>query len=172
MDHLAPAGTPSVQTGFTLFEVLITMVVIAVGLLGSAGLVLAGIKTSQGAMFRTLAVNLAYDMADRMEANKNAAVLGNYAIAEGASVQAARDCASAACSEGELASYDLAQWREGIVALLPGGTGQISLASAPGANPATYTIVVGWNDRRSRTRYATTGTTESFSYTATRTVRR
>jgi len=46
-----------------------------------------------------------------------------------------------------------------------------SIPLAPGfANPITYTVVVGWTDRRTERTYSSTGTTEAFSYTATVTV--
>jgi type IV pilus assembly protein PilV len=55
--------------GFTLIEVLVAMVVLTVGLLGLAGLQATSLKNSQNAYYRSVATQLAYDMADRMRAN-------------------------------------------------------------------------------------------------------
>ena len=57
------------NTGFTLIEVLIAMLVLAVGLLGLAGLQATSLKNNQSAYNRSQATQLAYDMADRMRAN-------------------------------------------------------------------------------------------------------
>jgi type IV pilus modification protein PilV len=64
--------------GFSLFEVLIALVVLSVGLLGLASLQTNTLKFNQGAYLRTQATNLAYDMADRMRANRAAAIANAY----------------------------------------------------------------------------------------------
>ncbi|MGD8206789.1 MAG: prepilin-type N-terminal cleavage/methylation domain-containing protein, partial [Thiohalocapsa sp.] len=50
-----PARHRSRERGFTLMEVLITSVILAVGLLGVAGLQLAGMRSSNSALMRTQA---------------------------------------------------------------------------------------------------------------------
>ncbi len=57
------------NTGFTLIEVLIAMLVLAVGLLGLAGLQATSLRNNQSAYNRSQATQLAYDLADRMRAN-------------------------------------------------------------------------------------------------------
>ena len=57
------------NTGFTLIEVLIAMIILAVGLLGLAGLQATTLKNNQSAYNRIKATQLAYDIADRMRAN-------------------------------------------------------------------------------------------------------
>ena len=57
------------NTGFTLIEVLIAMIVLAVGLLGLAGLQATSLRNNQSAYNRIKATQLAYDIADRMRAN-------------------------------------------------------------------------------------------------------
>lgn len=56
------------QKGFTLVEVLVTVLVLAVGLLGLAGLQLAGMKSNRSAYLRSQAVIATYDLLDRMRA--------------------------------------------------------------------------------------------------------
>lgn len=58
--------------GFTLIEVLVALVVMSVGMLGIAALYLEGLRAGRTALYRTTAVNLAADMADRIRANPNA----------------------------------------------------------------------------------------------------
>ena len=57
------------NTGFTLIEVLIAMIILAVGLLGLAGLQATSLRNNQSAYNRSVATQLAYDIADRMRAN-------------------------------------------------------------------------------------------------------
>jgi type IV pilus assembly protein PilV len=57
------------QRGFTLTEVLIAVLVLAVGLLGLAGLQLAGMKSNHSAYLRSQATIAAYDLLDRMRAD-------------------------------------------------------------------------------------------------------
>jgi type IV pilus assembly protein PilV len=54
--------------GFSLVEVMVALVVLAVGLLGIAGLYVTTLKSGGGAIFRMQAVNLAADLADRIRA--------------------------------------------------------------------------------------------------------
>ena len=76
------------QTGFTLIEILVTVVVLAIGLLGLAGLQAAGLSFSSTAAQRSQATSLAYDIIDRMRANVNVARAGNYNIALGTATPA------------------------------------------------------------------------------------
>lgn len=153
------------QHGFSMLEVLITLVIIATALLGTAGLQMYAMRMGQSGQFRTQAVFLASDISERMEANKAAAVAGNYALAlTSVSSVAATDCAATLCNSTQLASWDLSQWGASISNLLPQATWQITQTTA--GNPSTYSIVISWTDRSSDK--ASHG--ETFSHTATRTI--
>ncbi|MCX7101946.1 MAG: type IV pilus modification protein PilV, partial [Methylobacter sp.] len=67
--HLTKTHGMKQTAGFTLIEVLIAMLVLAVGLLGLAGLQATSLKSNQSAYNRSQATQLAYDLADRMRAN-------------------------------------------------------------------------------------------------------
>jgi prepilin-type N-terminal cleavage/methylation domain-containing protein len=58
------------QRGLTMIEVLVAIVVLAIGLLGLAGLQLNGLKVSQGSTFRWKASQLAADLADQLRASR------------------------------------------------------------------------------------------------------
>lgn len=140
------------QTGFTMLEVLVTMVILSFGLLGIAGIIANGLKNNQSSYARSQASWLANDMVDRMRANRAAAEVGTspYNLAIGT-----------APTGTTIAATDLIAWRAALAATLPSGTGtgSVSVASS-GANP-TYkvTVVVQWDDSRARGG----GTTEQFS---------
>jgi type IV pilus assembly protein PilV len=160
-----------------MIEILVTMLLISVALLGTSGLLAYSMKLNQGGQFRTVAVFLAADLAERMEANKAAAVAGGYAIA---SPTTATDCVAAACSAAQLAASDLFQWQSSVAAALPQGAALPPTQTVTG-NPSTYTITISWVDRKSNSTNAnydatenvgvdSTGTGERFFYTATRTI--
>ena len=100
------------SAGFTLLEVLVTIFVIALALLGTAGLQAYGMKVTQSGQLRTQAVILGLDMLERIEANNPAAVAGNYVVNPLPTAVPA-DCFAVLCTPAELATYDLVQF--GIV---------------------------------------------------------
>ena len=171
--HSHPLVSSVKQRGFSMVEILVTLVIIATALLGTAGLQVYAMKVNKGSHIRTQAVFLASDIAERMEANKAAAVAGagnNYEVATAtAASTVTNDCGANACNSADLADWDISQWENAIIALgLPQATWQITQTTV--GNPSTYSIVISWTDRRTNTQYATAGTGETFSYTATRTI--
>ncbi len=172
--------TGVVATGFSMIEVLVTLLVISLALLGTAGLQAYAMRMSQGGQFRSQAVLMASDLAERMEANKPAAIAGNYVVAQSSTPVAVNAaCISAACAAGTLAAYDLAQWQRAVAATLPQSSWAVTQVT--GGNPTTYTITIGWVDRKADTTNAAydesagvgsnaSGTGERFFYTATRTI--
>ncbi|MDH5649150.1 MAG: type IV pilus modification protein PilV [Gammaproteobacteria bacterium] len=67
------------QSGLTLIEVLITLVIISVGLLGIAALQLISKQSSFESLQRSTATALASEILERMRANPNANALATYA---------------------------------------------------------------------------------------------
>lgn len=61
------------QGGFSLIEVMVSLVVLALGLLGFALLQTMNLRYTQSADYRTRATNLAYELLDQMRINKMAA---------------------------------------------------------------------------------------------------
>ncbi len=136
--------------GFTLIEVLVALVVLAVGLLGLAALQVMSLKYNQTTYNRNQATVIAYDLADRMRAN--ASVTGNYLTTTLA--ETAATCKSGStpctqcidptnrCSPTQLAVKDLYEWNGLLVSQLPNGTGSVTQSGA------VYTITVNWDDNR------------------------
>ena len=161
------------QRGFSMIEVLISLVLIAVAMLGQAGLQANALRFSKSGALRMQAVFLSNEMAERMEGNKAGAIAGNYVIGSASStvLTSATDCMSAPCSSSVLAAYDLAEWTARVSAVLPSATWQITQTTT--GNPSTYSVVITWQDRRAdstRTTYSTTGTTETFTVTTSRVI--
>jgi type IV pilus assembly protein PilV len=121
-------------------EVLVALVVMSVGMLGIAALYLEGLRAGRTALYRTTAINLAADMADRIRANRNAgaAYAGTGPGADGDCVNGAADCTAE-----ELAADDWLDWNNTLTAQLPeGASGEVLVE--PTAPAATYTITVAW----------------------------
>lgn len=70
------------QGGATMIEVLVSVVIISVGLLGIAGLQLMAMRNSQGALQDSLATMYTYSILDSMRANVTAARDGDYNVNE------------------------------------------------------------------------------------------
>jgi len=131
------------QSGFSMVEVLVALVVLSVGMLGIAGLYVTTLRASNGAIYRSLAVNLAADMADRIRANPRAGTAYAGAPALNGCVAGAVDC-----TRDQMAADDVFRWQAELAAALPDdgdpATPQGTVTVAGAAPLRTYTIVVSW----------------------------
>jgi type IV pilus assembly protein PilV len=129
------------QSGFTLLEVLVAMLVLSIGLLGLAGLMASSMRNNQSAYHSTQATWLAYDILDRLRANRTVALAGGYGAANALGSPA--DCSTSAPS-GSVAAQDIAGWKNMIACALPEGDGSIAVTPAD----RHVSITVQWNDSR------------------------
>ncbi len=123
------------QNGFTMLEVLITIVIISLGLLGIAGIIANSLKNNQSSHARSQASWLANDMIDRMRANRTSAetspspyILSLTATPTGTTIPLT----------------DLVTWRNELANALPSGTGSVAV----NATTRIVTITVQWDDSR------------------------
>ena len=132
------------QNGFTLVETLVALVVLAIGMLGIAALYLTSLQAGRTAIYRTQAVNLAADLADRIRANR--AAIADYGIIfADASVDVPACYTTIGCTPAELAASDLSRWKADITQLLPNGQGQVAVTLPIAAGePANYVVTVRW----------------------------
>jgi len=128
------------QRGFSLVEVLITLVIISVGMLGIAGLYVQGLQAGRTSMFRHHAVTIGGDVADRIRANPTAA--GAYEAAAGANNNCVASTKS--CTPAEMAAQDILIWQTQAGAALPSGTVAVDYTSGSAGAPSTYAITVSW----------------------------
>ena len=135
--------TPLRQKGLSLIEVMITLAVFSFGLLALAALMASGLKYNTSALHRSYATNQAYDMADRMRANRLGLDAGYYNDLSESDTDP--DCIESGCTPEQMAHYDTWQWNTDNARLLPEGAGTVSLKSS---DSGIYTITVAWNDDR------------------------
>lgn len=139
------------EGGFTLIEVLITIVVAGIGLLAVAGLQAISKKFNYDAVQRTSASALAQSMIESLRSNPG--FLDAYLTNDATTVQASADCAAAnaQCTPLELASYDVHRWGQALLGAeaktdgqdaggLVDPTGCIQRGSVAGL----YLVVVAW----------------------------
>jgi len=127
------------QSGITLLEVLISIVIIAFGLLGVAAMQITGLKNNQSAYYRATANILAYDMLDRMRANKKGIINGSYDTGGNF-----LDGKTTPGSMGSMVQTDKELWLTQLGNHLPGSKGKIEAA----ANTAVLRVTIQWNDER------------------------
>ncbi len=125
------------SAGFTLIEILVAMVVLAIGMLGVAAMQFRGLQYSHDAYIRSQISVLAYGMADRMRLNKaNAAAY--------AGVWTVPTAAPGGCVEGAVGAVnDLACWRRQVFNALPPGSSADIVAEVGGE----FSIALGWTNR-------------------------
>lgn len=122
--------------GITLIEVLVTVVILAFGLLGLASMQANSLKNNHSAFLRSQATYIAYEMFDRMRANRTVAIdSGSYNIAM---TDSAPTSAGSTVASGDLFIFFTA------LSNLPEGDGAI--ACDTGTNICT--VQVQWNDTR------------------------
>ena len=99
---------PSSTRGVTLIELLVAMVIIAIGVLGVAGLQAVSLKQARDAGQKMMALQAANDLVDRIRLNNGATYAWNSSSTVSAGT--ASNCLSASCGTSELAAYDLVYW--------------------------------------------------------------
>jgi type IV pilus assembly protein PilV len=117
------------QSGVSLIEVLVAVVLLSIGLLGLAGLQASGMRVGQSSIHRSQAAQLAHDMIERMRAN----------VADAGAYNLGLDDAAPACASA--AACDLRDWRLRLQAL-PAGIGAVTVSGRQA------TVLVQWDDSR------------------------
>ncbi len=138
------------QHGFSMIEALVTMVILAIGLLGVAGLQIASVRNTQVAAQRSIATQQAYDMAERMRSNMGRFVSGVPVPGEGtaggaydnlgANTPAAPACAPN-CTPAQQAVTDHSEWNTANGRVLTGGSGTVVGNLANG-----FTVTLNWTE--------------------------
>ncbi len=131
MSHvISSKALPKHQRGVGLIEVLITVLVLAIGLLGLSALQLASLKNNQSAMLRSLVVVYSYTMVEAIYADKDSARKGLFNI----SLTAKPGSNSFPATVHKI-------WRDELSRNL-GATGSVNCSTTQ------CTIIVQWDDSR------------------------
>ena len=130
--------------GFTLIEVLVSVLVLSIGIFGLIALESAALKNNQDAYLRSQATVLLYDMADKMRSNMSANYGSVSAVSHATScINYTGAISGSGCDAEDIAERDLYEWENSIDTILPSGVGTISSAST-----GLSSISISWDDDR------------------------
>ncbi|MBC3874613.1 type IV pilus modification protein PilV [Undibacterium flavidum] len=151
------------QQGATLIEIMVSILVMAIGLLGLASLQINAMKFQKTASQRSEATQAAYDLGERMRsnwvissvppANLAADKIANatkytyreeYTVSSAATHTPPNNCRTLTCDTNQIAANDLQEWLRSLQRRLIGGTGII--VPVAGGAEATFDVTVMWKE--------------------------
>ncbi|MGV3742723.1 MAG: type IV pilus modification protein PilV [Burkholderiaceae bacterium] len=162
------------QKGFTLAEVLASVFLLAIGLVGAAGMQLQALRTAQQSAFHTVALSLAAEMADMMRmtlsSDSSQALIAQYLqvdfSSETHSMREAADCYRMSCDTAQLVEFEIEQWMQRIETSLPGARAKVCVDAQPwsadtgrpdwmcrssvgqnGKEHGAIVVKIGWHDK-------------------------
>ncbi|MFT3779550.1 MAG: type IV pilus modification protein PilV [Ottowia sp.] len=142
------------QRGATLIESLVSLIILAIAIIGMLGVQARTLMDTNTAAGRTQAMLLIDDLSERVKANPDSyAALANY-VFDDTRAAGSTDCTGSACNAAALAAYDLDRWQENFQATMPGAKVQTFISSD---NDATTTgnrqlgVLIGWTLREKNT---------------------
>jgi type IV pilus assembly protein PilV len=174
----SPRSLRRAAAGFTLVELLVTVLIVSVGMLGLIKLEAAGVSESQVSRVRSLLTFQAESLAGMMRADRgywaSTTVAGPTYSFDGTaftpSLGTTLDCTAAYCSPTDMAKFDLNAWATNFAAAFPAATASISCvtptaaACAVGSTvPTTYDIKLTWAEKTIAVNRSSTGTTGQVS---------
>lgn len=131
----------------SLIESLVALLVLALGIMGLAGVQARMLAENRTTNARAIAVGLIDDLSNRMLLNRDAVAAGSYDVAflAGAAIGVpATDCSGTACTGAQLAAWDLIAWRNAMRSLL--GPGSDSAVFRPVAtDPSQVGVMIAWS---------------------------
>lgn len=144
------------NSGAGLIEVLISLLVITIGILGMVNVHRSSLQYNQSSYVQSQATILASDMLDRIQANNHLAESGtNYQVdlndleySQCIESSYPNNCEAGNCNPQEMAAYDIRQWKFQLACQLPGSQGSISYLDS--GNVRTYVIHLSFPDMGDR----------------------
>lgn len=147
-------------TGFSLVEVLVSIVVLSIGLLGAAQMLLVAVRGSSEAAAFGSAVGLARELAEKTRLNAGATA-GAYVADSRSPVAGGGGCtgSGAPCSAAQLAQWDLREWQARVSGALPDARFVVCFDDQPwnagageyrwacGSAGASLVVKLGWTPR-------------------------
>lgn len=150
---------PGRESGISLIEVMVTVVIVSFGLLGIAGMLFSSVSAGQVSMQRSIASMLANEMADRIRSNYLAIQAGAFDTVQASdyagTAACTTTCMTGQCSPSDQAVLDVCLWKKQIIKQLPNASGSISnagnLKCQQQGVPCAFVVAVTWNEKVYRT---------------------
>jgi type IV pilus assembly protein PilV len=130
----------TVQSGVSMVELLVALLIFSFGMLGLAGLQTRTLSFNQSSLYRSQATALADDLLDRMRVDRSNAISGAY---DSAITVKSTDITAGSV----LATNEMKDWKAQVESLLPDSRASVAI-NTPSAGSATITIE--WDDSRGR----------------------
>ncbi|PTQ90680.1 type IV pilus modification protein PilV [Agitococcus lubricus] len=128
------------QRGVGMPEILVALLLLGITVMGFAALQIRSLGTTNEAMYRSQAMALAQDLAEKVMANQQG--VATYNAAWNPLAVAANLCETNNCTPAQMAQYDIRNAVEVAARTLPNG--RIGMAACPLAN--NRCLYVAWND--------------------------
>lgn len=152
-DKKGGAMSSNIERGFSMLEVLVSMLVIMIGALGIAGMQLLAITSTENARYQNVATMLGATLTANMQANvaywgtPPQTIIVTGATNTGGPAAFVGPCKglTTSCNATQMAGYDLREWGIEVAKLLPSGKAEIKCPT--GNNPAICAVVVTWQER-------------------------
>ena len=141
------------QRGLSMIEILVTLTIVAFGLLGLLGLQARALSFQKDSFDRKAAAELVAQLAERMRANHLGFLAGNYTLtfeAADATPGAVTTCA-APCTSAQVGTRDLDEWRIELRRRIPSAAAYIQWDPA---NPSWVNVAMAWVEPQSPPRVA------------------
>lgn len=135
----------NIQSGISLIESLVAIVVMSLGILGILGLQLRNLADTQTSLNRAQAIRLIEDLSEKIQANPNG--LGSLSAYESTwNDTPTGTCATDGCTLSEMGAYDVKQWKDAVKATLPKGDAAIFISAVDSAaeNRRQLGVMVAW----------------------------
>jgi type IV pilus assembly protein PilV len=165
------------QRGFSLIEVMVALIVLVLGVLGSAAMTLNALRDNKQSAVRSQATAMAYELADLMRANvvpQSAPVNTQESIFTGSqpaigAVTSA--CYVAGCTPSQMATSDYAQWLAKLTGAggLPNASAKVcrdsaslnSMTSCDNATTSPLVVKLQWDEKYNNGTYVAAQTGQS-----------
>lgn len=174
-----------------MIEVLITLIIILIGVLGMAGVQMLAINNTQISRSHSLAAISGSSLSAMMQVNEPywvgttlnstvSATMGqawtSATIAGDSTLNGnSQNCATSTCSASQLATYDLKNWALNLATVLPQGKATVKCGGSSGTTPNICTITISWiektvvlhNDQGTASGAMASATANTQTYTTT-----
>lgn len=150
------------ESGFSLMEVLVAMLILVLGMLGILGVIINSLRLSSSSSYRTIASLQAAATAETIRANPSAisydasapAVpdcsttgICSFSVLSPSTTSVSTSCLNAGgCGRSAFVNTSYWGWKKNLATMLPGGDGTICQDNNPSANAPVYTAgTATWN---------------------------
>ncbi len=143
------------SAGITLIEVLVTLVIMSVGVLGVAKMQATALSNTQVSRVRSLVALQAESLASTMRSNgaywgtvgaiRSFTAASTTVTSSAPGMGGSTNCASSNCTAEQLAGDDVGQWVRNMNTYFPSYTAAVACNTA--AAPVSCTIRVNWSEK-------------------------